>query len=374
MAGRRLVLGTILLGTGLAPRLLAQAEPRRPTLKAPADTNDWVPYFDLGVEQLRRHPLDAAASFYWASRLAPDRAEPLYARWVAFWMRDQDRWIGYLRDQKEVLRLPEVIQADSLRYRAYLLNPFVHQGLSILLYDQLPGRFRTDAATKGWIAYSAGELATAATLLGEAIASDSVKNRWARQMRAGTLVSLGQVDAALAEMQALLRQLRQGDSALVHSYESRELVLYAIGLLHASRGRIAQAREAYGQALVENLAFTPAHRALAALASHRGDPATAVSELAQAVELDGKDPLLRYEYGDALLASGKAAEAVAQLRQAVQTEPWWADPYYSLGKALEVTGPPDQAVAAYRMFVARAPRTAVMLSTAQGRISALTPP
>jgi tetratricopeptide (TPR) repeat protein len=358
----------------LAPGLLqAQGEPRRPTLQSAADTSDWNSYFDLGVEQLRRHPLDAAASFYWASRLAPDRAEPLFARWVAFWMQDQDRWVGYLRDQKEVLRLPEVIRADSLRYRAQLLNPFVHQGLSILLYDQLPGRFRTDAATKGWIAYSQGDLAGAAALLGQAIASDSVKNRWARQMRAGTLVNLGQVDAALAELQALLRQLRRQDSVQVRSYESKELVLYSIGLLHASRGRVAQAREAYGQALVENLAFAPAHRALAALATHRGEPATAVSELAQAVELDGEDPVLRYEYGSALLAAGKTVEAVTQLRRAVQTEPWWADPYYTLGKALEATGPLDQAAAAYRMFVVRAPRTAVMLSTALGRISALTP-
>ncbi len=293
---RSRALAAALIVSCLAPGTVwSQVEPRRPALKSIADTNDWNLYFDLGVEKLRRNPLDAAASFYWASRLAPDRAEPLYARWVAFWMRDQRRWIGYLRDEKEVLRLPEVIQADSLRYRAYLRNPFVHQGLTVLLFEQLPGRFRTDPATQGWIAYAEGDLMTAAARLGEAIASDSVRNRWVRQMRAGTLVALGQIDGALAEMQALLRQLRQEeDTVLVRSYESKDLVLYAIGLLYAGRGRTAQARDAYRQALAENLAFAPAHRSLARLATQRSDPATAVSELAQAVELEVDDPVLRY--------------------------------------------------------------------------------
>jgi len=351
----------------------AQTEPSRPSLKSSVDSNDWGPYFDLGVEKLRRHPQEAADCFYWASRLAPDRAEPLYARWVAFWMLDQERWIWYLLDEREVLRRPEVIQADSLRYRAYLRNPFVHEGLSILLFEQLPGRFRSDPATKGWIAYAAGDLATAVSLLGKAIAADSVKSLWVRQMRASALVNLGQIEGALAEMQALLRQLRREEATtLARPYQSKELVLYSIGLLHASRGRIGPARDAYRQALVENLAFAPAHRRLAALTLQR-DPASSASELAQAVELDGDDAVLHSEYGAVLLAGGKPAEAVAEMRLAVAKEPWWADPYFTLGRALEANGAPDQALAAYRMFVARAPRSAVMLSTAEGRISALAP-
>jgi tetratricopeptide (TPR) repeat protein len=352
----------------------AQPVPPRPALEAAADPNDWNPYFDLGVELLRSNPLDAAACFYWAARLAPGRAEPLYAQWVAFWMRDERRWIGYLNDDKYVLRRPEVVRADSLRYRAYLLNPFVHQGLTVLLFERLPGAFRGDVATKGWLAYAAGDLTTAADKLGEAIAKDSVKYMGLRQMRASALVSLGHIDGALAEMQALLRQLRQReDTVLVRSYESKELVLYSIGMLLAGRGRTAQARDAYRQALVENLGFAPAHRALARLVSLQGDPVTAVSELAQAVELDGGDAVLRYEYGAALLASGKSAEAVVELRRSVAMEPWWAEPYYSLGKALEATGAADQALAAYQAFVARAHRGAVMLGIAQGRIVALSP-
>lgn len=376
MAPRRALLILAVLALGLwwkVPVAAAQKEPARPSLKSPADTNDWEAYFDAGVAKLRRHPLEASESFYWASRLAPDRAEPLMAGWVAFFLRDQDLWIGYLRGERNILRLPDVIRADSLRFRAYLRNPFVHQGLIVLLFEQLPGRFRTDAATKGWIAYAAGDLAAAAGLFGEAIAADSMKNRWVRQLRAGALVNLGQLDGALAEMQGLLRQLRREDSVLVRSYESKEMVLYSIGLLYAGRGRSIQARDAYREALVENLAFAPAHRALAALATRQQDRTTAVSELSQAVELSGEDPVLRFEYGDALLAAGKPADAIPELRRAVSQEPWWADPYFSLGKALEATGVPDQAVAAYRMYLARATRVAVMRSLAQGRINALVP-
>src|ERR1041384_3196271 len=189
----------------------AQAEPHRPALRAAADTNDWEACFDAGVAKLRREPAEAEAAFYWASRLAPRRAQPLYGRWGAVWMRDRDRWIDYLLERRDVLRKPEVIRADSLRYRAYLRNPFVHQGLSVLLFDQLPGEWRTDPATRGMIAYAAADFPTAVDLFARALARDSVKQRWVRSVRASALVSLGRLDEALAEMNALLRALRKED-------------------------------------------------------------------------------------------------------------------------------------------------------------------
>jgi tetratricopeptide (TPR) repeat protein len=349
----------------------AQAEPHRPALRAAADTNDWEACFDAGVAKLRREPAEAEAAFYWASRLAPDRAEPLYGRWVAFWMRDRDRWIDYLLERRDVLRKPEVIRADSLRYRAYLRNPFVHQGLSVLLFDQLPGEWRTDPATRGMIAYAAADFPTAVDLFARALARDSVKQRWVRSVRASALVSLGRLDEALAEMNALLRALRKEDTVVMRSYESKELVLYAIGLLQASRGRNAPARDAFRQALVENLAFAPAHRYLAMLARGARDTGGALAELAQAVELDGGDPVLRFEYGDALLSADKPAEAIAQLRLATAAEPWWAGPRYVLAGALEQAGVKDSALAEYRLFVARAPRSDIRLGPARARIAAL---
>ena len=59
--------------------LLVQAQPpERPELKGLGDPKDWNAYYDQGVDLLRRQPANAEAHFYWASRLAPNRAEPLY--------------------------------------------------------------------------------------------------------------------------------------------------------------------------------------------------------------------------------------------------------------------------------------------------------
>lgn len=106
----------------LAEPLAAQAAapvPRRPKLAAAADTNDWGQYFDLGVEMINRRNGDFAAAFYWAARLNPERAEPQFARWVAFHRSDYHRWTRYLERDPRVLRDPAVLSADSLRLRAY---------------------------------------------------------------------------------------------------------------------------------------------------------------------------------------------------------------------------------------------------------------
>lgn len=252
----------------------------------------------------------------------------------------------------------------------------MHQGLSLLLYEQLPGRFPSDPNTKGWIAYAEGDLTTAAARFAEAIAADSIKNRWTRLVRASALVSVGQADPALAEMQALLRQLRREDeSTLVRFYESKELVLYGIGMLNAARGRTNQAREDFKQALAENLGFAPPHRALANLARGRGEVADAVSEMTQAVELDDADPVLHYELGTALLAAGRKEDGLRQLRRVIAMEPWWAEPYSTLAQALERAGKPSaDALAVYRMFVARAPKDSSLLPGALERIRVLSAP
>jgi hypothetical protein len=70
----------------------AQREPARPELPRGADANDWEAYFDLGERHFWYRPAQAAAAFYWASRLDPTRAEPLFARWAAFYAANQGTW------------------------------------------------------------------------------------------------------------------------------------------------------------------------------------------------------------------------------------------------------------------------------------------
>src|SRR5262245_63981256 len=87
---RALLGGTMLLA--LVASLSYAQNPKRPSVPRGADPNDWEAYYDLGIELLqndRGGPAEAA--FLWASRLRPDRAEPLYARWIAFWVRTAKR-------------------------------------------------------------------------------------------------------------------------------------------------------------------------------------------------------------------------------------------------------------------------------------------
>src|SRR5262245_62468857 len=141
--------GAVLL-TFVASGAFAQG-PERPRLPRGADPNDWEAYYDAGIEILQKDDGSGAErAFIWASRLRPDRAEPLYARWIAFWARDINKFSDYLRDDSRVLRDPRVLAADSLRSAALRRSPFVHQGLVVYLYDRLPGRWRQDQVTLGW--------------------------------------------------------------------------------------------------------------------------------------------------------------------------------------------------------------------------------
>src|SRR5439155_1125459 len=84
--------------------------------------------------------LGGERAFYWASRLDPTRAEPLYARWVAYWMRLPGWFEEYVEERPRVLESPNVAQVDSLYQQALFRNPLTPRTLHILLYDQLPGR------------------------------------------------------------------------------------------------------------------------------------------------------------------------------------------------------------------------------------------
>lgn len=50
---------------------------------------------------------------------------------------------------------------DPLRLLALRRDPFVHQGLVMVLYDQRYRRFSNDVAMRGWFAYGHGRLPVA---------------------------------------------------------------------------------------------------------------------------------------------------------------------------------------------------------------------
>ncbi len=348
--------------------------PARPSLAATADTNDWEAYYDRGVAWLNdREHGRAEAAFYWSSRLNPRRAEPLFARWTVAWARDIQRFARYLRHDPEKPLPPELARIDSLRYRALLRNPLVYQGLIMAAFQELPGRWGEDLWTLAWLAYGTLDFNRALGNFARALNRDPERFAEARYLRATTFVAAGQLDSAATELGVLLDTLRRRDEENVAEvYESKELVLYALGLLQAVRQRYPAARATLESALVEDLSFYPAHIALGQLAAARREPDVALQEFARAAAGGPNDPVARYEYGVALVQVGRAAEGILELEAAVALEPYYADSYYWLGEALIAQQDSSAALKALQAYVARAPARAPELAPARQRLAAFT--
>jgi len=363
----------LLLGAAPATARGQQQGPNRPRLAASADTNDWEAYFDFGVKELRRRRDLADAAFYWASKLNPERAEPLFARWVAFWLRDFKRWKDYLNGQDEARLAPDVLAADSLPVAAMMRNPFVHQGLAIILYDELPGRWREDNLTAGYIAYAQPNFPRAIEYLGRALRNDQKSRAWIRTTRAQCFVVLQQYDSAAAELAALKAELTARERGTIGAgYQSKEMLAYAAALVHLARGDRASARRSLQEALSENVAFYPAHDLLGQLALSERDTAAALRAHEQASLLAPNDPVMQYHYGTALIAASRADDATVPLRQAIATSPWYAAPRFALATALETLGERGEARATFEDYLALAARSdSASIGIARARIAAL---
>lgn len=352
-----------------------QGPPERPDLPASADHNDWSAYYDRGVALLRGDPARSEAAFYWASEIAPDRAEPLFARWVAFQNRDQRRFLAYLDDDRKTLADPAVRAADSLRLRAMIRNPFVHRGLEIALYDQMGGSWGYDDFSRGLLAYAQPDFPSAAALLGRAIKSDQKGYLWQRLMLAQAFVAMANYDSALAEVQTIRTALDRRDAKkLVVVYDSREFLDYSIALLESARGNAAAARDGLGRALLENPGFYAAHLMLGDDAYARRNDTTAIGEYEAALLIEPHDAVLQYHYARSLTRAGRLADAARALKTAVDLEPYYAAPWLDLGRVLARTNDAAGARGAFSTFIDRAPRSdQADIRAAREALTSLTP-
>jgi predicted Zn-dependent protease len=352
--------------------LVSRVGAQRPSLPRDKDANDWEAYYNLGVEQLGHSSDRAEAAFVWASRLRPDRPEPLYGQWLAIHMRDSRRFERYLQDDEKTLRDPEVVRADSLRAAAFRRNPFVHQGLIVLLWDRLPGQWPDNALTRAWLSLGRANLPDAAHEFGMLIRRNPEKYGYLHFVRAATLVSLHQFDSAATEISALLAQERAQDTkSLGNGYESKELLEYALGLLQLNLRNAAAAREAFGRATVENAGFAPAHALLGELAVAARDTTTALLEFGLAAETDPTDAVILIGYGKALRVAGRPADAAVQFRKAAVLEPYYAEPFLSLALALEEAGDSAGATDAYGQFLSKSTQSDSRRSAVEQRLQAL---
>ena len=359
--------------------------PKRPRLGAGADTNDARAYYDRGRALLRREPWTAAAAFYWASRLEPGWPETYYAQRVAGFLSRENLLIGYLEGARSVVVSQEIQQLDSLQYRAERLNPFfvrdldetLFAGYLIAIYKQQrsqAGERALDPTNEAEVNFLVDSyvrsgrsvplraaLAASRRRFTEALGfykqmlPEYRHQAWIRAERAKIFYVMGSPDSALVELQAALSELRQLDTArLTPIYVSREMLEHGIGVIHEAAGDTGAARQAYGRALQENLAYAPAHVLLAGLDLLAGDTATALSEFEVAVEVAPAEAPLRVAYGLLLAQTGHRDDAVVHLRRAAELEPYYAMPHYLLGYVAELQGDRDAALAGYRGFLARA--------------------
>lgn len=330
----------------------AQGDDQPPRLPTGVDPNDWEVYFDWATEHIGKNVTDAEAAIVWSSRLRPDRAEPLFARWIAFWARDIGLYEKYLEEDEKTLRDPRVLEAEALRERALRRNPFVHQGMIFYLFQRLPGRIMDSPPNRAWYALGQGNLPRALDLFATVISREPQRYGYLRFVRASAFVNSGKPDSAAAEITALLAQLRAEDAkTLGNGYQSKELLEYALALVELGRGRVAAARASAGRAVVENAAFSPAHALLGEIALDAHDSTTALLEYGLAAETDSADVESLVGLGRAYQYAKHPREAAAQFRRAVALEPHYASPYLLLASALEASGDKPGAADAYSRFL-----------------------
>jgi tetratricopeptide (TPR) repeat protein len=370
--------------------------PKRPKIQSTTDTNDAAAYYQLGQQMLERDARLAADAFYWATRLNPVTAEGFYGLRTARHLSDMWRFKRYMEDDRKTIESRDVQQIDSLLVRALMLNPFLYRKFDQLMVrsylhhainSSSPGSERPSAAevdhwislwlqrggpeTRAWVAYGEGRFADA--LRGYADAMKSTKRQARLRTERGRIFFLiRNEDSALVELRLALDELRKKDSKeLVRLYDSKAVLEHSIAKIHEARGDAAAAREAYGRALEEDLAFYPAHSALAGLALQAGDTATGLSEMELAVQINGEDPVLRLVYGYILLSNKRYSDAEVQLTKAIEVEPYFPNLYHMLGQVYEAQKNGAGAIAQYEQYLQRASRNHPMRDEAMRRLAAL---
>jgi len=312
------------------------AMPPRPRLdSAAADSNEARSYVVEGRRLMRRDPAAAARAFHWASRLDPTLAAPYALRWEALWRSNRRLMEKYERGDRKVVETGEGQRIDSLYLRALQRDPCSPLDAEVRGADTQPLAF-----IRLVVARRPGSVEL-------------------RVILACSLYLNGQNDSALSQIdqaRALLERREAESQRPV--YQSKAMFHYFAGKVLATSGDMNAAREAFGRALAEDLAFHPAHAAIAAIAwTNWSDTAAAVQEYELALQLDPADGVLHYNYGTVLLQAGRAAEAVEQLERAVALEPYFANAHFNLALALERTGRPADARVHYKIFVERAPQS-----------------
>ena len=391
----RRALPLALLVVGAAVAGAQEPPPRRPRLDASADTNDTYAYYAFGLKRLATRPDEAAAAFWWSARLDPTWADPVYAHYVARLLSRSDLLAGLMEGRARGRRSVELQRLDSLQLRAVALNPLVHRRLDAELIrgylrqaarrggpidptetDHLIRTYLRDAGDefRAWLHASDGQFKDAARIYERLVKRPGDEQAELRAALGRVYFQMGDRPRALEQLTLAVRDMRAQDTLRMRpAYESKAIYEHSVALIHQSVDATDSAKAAYARALQEDLSYWPGHRWLGKLLLATGDTAGAIAELGQAVELNGEDAGLRYDYGIALTVANRVDDAVVQFRRATELVPEYAAPYDVLARIHDAAGMADEARGFYSSFVARAAGGDPQLANARQRLAALGP-
>ncbi len=151
------------------------------------------------------------------------------------------------------------------------------------------------------------------------------------------LAGRGQVDAAIAHYQTALKI--KPDFAKAHVNLSIALV---------GRGRIDEAIVHYKKALEIKSDFVDAHYNLGAILAGRGQIDEAIIHYQKALELKPDYAKAHYNLGNALAGRGRIDEAIIHYQKALEIKPDYVNAHFNLGNALAGCGRIDAAIAHYQ--------------------------
>jgi tetratricopeptide (TPR) repeat protein len=350
----------------------------RPRMPAGADTNSAVAYFSRGSELVHLSlDLDTAEmALYWASRLDPAWAEPLFLRGLAILRAhrkdafDAYRRTGSARAAEQLdLPLRQAQRVDSLLRIAWGRNPFLFTDL-----DMPPfwGGFR-DPSNLAAVAFTTRRFDQAESLYAQVL-QNHPDHVGIRIYRARALFYLRRFDEAASELETARDTVtRSVDEQVSVVHPSVAMFEFAIGITRVQQDDFPAARAAFERALTEDLGFYWAHVRLAGSALGLHDTSTALLELDMAVQLEGSDPVLRLYYGAVLHGAGRQDEAELQLRRAIDLDPYFATPYYWLALVYRAQGKTEAAAQHYRLFLIHAASDDANRAKAVSDLEALSP-
>jgi tetratricopeptide (TPR) repeat protein len=216
---------------------------------------------------------------------------------------------------------------------------------------------------------AAGRHTDAITQYTEVLKAEPV-HRTALLGRADAYVTVGDLDAAARDFQALVDATEGGEMAVVDP--QREAAFYGLGSIALAQGRPADAAVMLANALTINRTDADALNLLGTALIRTGDTDNAITALRAAIALvptgwcepyaqltdaytaDGNTPGAQYGTGMVAMCEKRAAEAVQALTPLIEG-PFGMDALIGLGLAAEQTGDREAAIDYYSRAYAADP-------------------